>query len=514
MLRTLWLLPLALAGCSSDERYIVVTVNARAAVHDVDLLRVTLSNAGSMRTEDIPLGSASFPATFSISPEERTGELGLAIEAFDRDGMLVARGTALGSIDAAAAEVLVEPTDFVVNTDYAQDQESVNYFAASGLQLAAMPNGTWISAYNTACSTPCNVFARRFDPTGRPATSAIAAGTGGFPISTKLTSSLYGTPGVAANANNILIAWTYRDAVATTPTYGIECRGLDANGAATSAQVQVAADTFPNVVAVTALPTGNFALAWDGAVGTDDLIRTAVVRPDCTPVAAPTAASPTGTATIPSRGHVAANASNILYAWFLSGSIRVRAARLDGTYVAADSELLAKTATEQVEHIRLAPFGTGFAAVVRWAQLTTPGPGRIDLYRVSSTGSLMGPPIPVSTRSGADFDSKQAFGVATGRDGSLLVVWHACLDKGDGSGCGVFGRLIRPTGEPAGPEFVIPTTTMGDQELPSAVALPDGSFAVTWTDGSMAAPDTSGTAVRARIIYPATTGGGSARVTP
>jgi hypothetical protein len=516
MLRALWLLPLALAGCTSDERYIVVTVNARSAVHDVGLLRVTLSNAGSMRTEDIPLGSASFPATFSISPEERTGELGILIEAFDEDGLLVGRGTAQGSLDAAAAQVLVEPTDFVVNTEYAEDQQISNYFSAGGLQLAATANGTWINAYNAACSTPCNVYGRRFDPTGRPVTSALAAGTAGFPISTKLTGRFYGTPAVAANATNFLAVWTHQDSVTTT-IRSIECRGLDAGGAAASAQVQVALDDFPDVVSAAALTNGNFAVAWDGRTpaATSDQIRTAVLRPDCTAASPPAVASAVG-AILPGRSHVAANANNILYAWVVDSSIRVRAARLDGTYVAAaDSELLAKTATEGVEFVRLAPFGTGFAAVVRWSLLTgTTGPGRLDLYRVSSTGTLMGPPIPVSSRSGTDFGSSESFGVAAGRDGSLLVVWHACLDRGDGSGCGVFGRLLRPTGEPAGDEFVVPTTTADDQTRPSAVALPDGSFAVSWTDRSTAAPDTSGASVRARIIYPAPGGGGSARVTP
>jgi hypothetical protein len=513
MLRALWLLPLALAGCTSDERFIVVTVNARAAVHDVDLLRVTLSNAGSMRTEDLPLGSASFPATFSISPEERTGELGISIEAFDRDGLLVGRGTVQSSIDGATAQVLVEPTDFVVNTEYAEDQQISNHFAAGGFQLAALASGTWITAYNADCATPCNVFARRFDVTGRAVTSTIAAGTAGFPLSTKLTGRFSSTPAVAASAASALAVWPHQDAVTIT-TRSVDCRALDASGAAASAQVQIATDEFPDTASVTALTNGNFAVVWDGRV-TNDLIRTAILRPDCTTVGLVGTASPSVAGSFPAYSHLAANATNILYAWILSGAVRVRAARLDGTFVAADAELVAKTPTEQVEIVRLAPLGSGFAAIVRWAQITgTTGPGRLDLYRVSSTGTVMGTPILVSNRSGSDFASSESFGVATGRDGSLLVVWHACLDKGDGAGCGVFGRLFRPTGEPAGDEFVIPTTIMGDQTRPSAVALSDDAFAVAWTDKSNTAPDMSGASVRARIIYPGAPGAPAARVTP
>ena len=80
-LAALGLLAAAPAGCSDDAAYIVVTVETRPAVRDPAALRVTLSNAGSMRTEDLALRDATFPATFSISPEGRTGEFGIAISA-------------------------------------------------------------------------------------------------------------------------------------------------------------------------------------------------------------------------------------------------------------------------------------------------------------------------------------------------------------------------------------------------------------------------------------------------
>ena len=83
-----------------------------------------------------------------------------------------------------------------------------------------------------------------------------------------------------------------------------------------------------------------------------------------------------------------------------------------------------------------------------------------------------------------------------------MVVWHACRENGDGNGCGVFGRALRADGTPAGDELVIATTTNGDQTNPSVAALPGDAFAVVWKDDSGAAPDISGSAVRARIVYP------------
>jgi hypothetical protein len=163
--------------------------------------------------------------------------------------------------------------------------------------------------------------------------------------------------------------------------------------------------------------------------------------------------------------------------------------------------------------VRAVPLGAGFAIIVRWSTVggTTTGPGRLELYRVTNTATIMGSPVLVSTRSGSDFESREGFGVAPRTDdGSFLVVWHTCLDKGDGNGCGVFGRLFRATGDPAGDEFGLASTVINDQTRPSAAALPSGAFAVAWTDRSLAPPDTSGSAVRARIIYPAGAPGGAA----
>lgn len=496
------LLALALtpAGCAPDEPYIVVTVQTRPAVHDVSTLRVTLSNAGSMRTEELTVGGATFPATFSISPEDRTGELGISIEAYNAASELIGRGDVQSTIEASKADVLLEPTDFVVNTEYAGAQELSNYAPANGLQLAVTQSGTWTVAYSTECAQPCNMFARRFDPAARPVSTVVAAGTAGFPVSTQLTTS-FSTPAVAANANTTIAIWNHRDTAAAT--YSIQCRALDERGAAASSQQLISTDSFPYMVAATALPSGNFAVVWPGRV-TNTVIRAAVVSPACTPIGVLQVLSPDVAAVYPSGSHLAANASNILYAWKLAGEVRGRLARLDGTLLGtADIPLVTKTATEQVEHVRVAPLGAGFALLVRWGLITgSTGPGRIDLYRVSNAGVVMGSPTLITDRSGTDYASSEGFGVAARPDGTMLVVWHACMDRGDGSGCGVFGRLVDATGAPAGAELALATTTTGDQTRPSAVALPDGAFATAWSDRSGAAPDMSEVAVRARIIYP------------
>jgi len=55
------------AACGGSDRAIVVEVQARPTVGDVDTLEVEVANAGSTQTETFDLGSHEFPTTFSIT---------------------------------------------------------------------------------------------------------------------------------------------------------------------------------------------------------------------------------------------------------------------------------------------------------------------------------------------------------------------------------------------------------------------------------------------------------------
>jgi hypothetical protein len=227
------------------------------------------------------------------------------------------------------------------------------------------------------------------------------------------------------------------------------------------------------------------------------------VKSDCSTVVAPVSVSTiAGSIDGARRAHVASNNGNVLYAWIVdSVDVHVRAANNIGGFAsAADSPLILHSATQQIDHVRVAPLAMGFAVVVRWSSTDGMGPGKIELYRVTSAGATIGGPTLITDKSASDFTSDKSFGVATRDDGALLVVWHQC-DTGAGS-CDVLGRLVRPTGVPVGDPFGLATTTMNDQTDPSVLALSD-SFVAGWTDLSDTDPDKSGAAVRARILYPA-----------
>ncbi len=522
MMRALLLTSLVLtsAACGGEEGdYLIVTVNVRPAVHDATTIKVKLSNAGSERIEELTLGSQTFPATFSVSAPGRTGDLVIDVDALDKDGLLVGRGSGTAMLDMPTASVLVDSADFVVNTEFADDQLLSNYYEANGFQLAANADGTWTATHSASCDTPCNIFGRRFDKDGRLVSSQAAAGTNAFTVSTRLT-SFFSTPTVAANANTTAFIWNNdvypppQIAPAGTPGYSIDCRAFDMTGAPTTNQITVTTDFNANLTSVAPMGNGNFAIAWDGrpTEAGAQVIRSAVVNPSCMLVAGSQQTISTVVGTLPPRGSHAANSGNtLLYVWRLDGNVRMRTVNLQGVPIGADTQIVAKTATEAAEHVRVAPLpGGNFAIFVRWALITgSTGPGRIDMYRTNNAGVVQGAPVVVTTRSGTDFNSSESFGVAAHGDGSIFVVWHSCLMNGDASGCGVYGRLVSAAGMPIGGDISLATTTKDDQIRPSAVALPGTpvSFATAWTDKSQVAPDTAGASVRARVIYPSDAGG-------
>lgn len=500
MIRKSCIVLLACLGCGDDgsgEIYTVVTVSTRPAVHDVATLRVTLGNGGTTRMDDIPVGSATLPATFSLTATGRTGDLVISVDALDAAGLLVGRGTTTAPVDAPTATVLLETADFVVNTEFAEDQFPSTYRDTHGFSVGATADGSFAVTYRATCPVAgCSVFARRFDNTGRPKSSQVAAGTAGFPVSTNLTSSLTSSAAAGAGATH-LVVWNYDQPSPGTNT-GVSCRALDPQGRAMPAELPVSVDTGTDNVSIAPLSNNNFVVAWVG--GSPRTVRGRIVRPDCSPLNAESTVSTTPSPVSPA---VTANGNTVLYAWEVNGDAYVRFASITNALQGATDVLfLPKSLTEQVEFVRVAPLGTGFAVLVRWTLINQfMGAGRIEMYRTSATGGVLGQAVQVTTRSGSDFNSSEAFSAATGMDGTLLVTWGSCETNGDGQGCGVFARAFRSDGSPVGEEFVVPTTVMGDQGDPSVSALGD-AFVVVWRDDSMQPPDVSGSAVRARIVYP------------
>lgn len=493
-----WALIIALAACGDAPKELVVTVDADPSVHDVATLHVTLSNAGGTVSQDLDLGSHAFPVTFGVQAPGRSGDLGIQVDALDTNKLIVGTGTGTGDITGAAATVKLAGADFVVNSEFAGDQILADDYEAYGFQLSASDDGTWFAGYHTGdCfSTPCPQMGRRFDATGKAIESDESASSQSFAVS--LTSPS-GSPNMALapSKTTTVTVWDAEDT--TTSMESVQCRSFDGTGKGQPAQHTLATESSIDVVSAAPLSNQNVAVAWY-AFGSTESVRGAMVRPDCTVAIGPFQVNTTTTAQTTHRPTVGVSGETVMYAWIADGNVRIRLgtnAGVSGT----DTQLFAATTTQMIDMVRVVPWAGMFAVMIRWAPLSGPGATHLDLYKVDKTGKVVSGPTVITTGMLMDFETAAGFGAAQRADGALLITWDDC-DAGDGNGCGVFGRVVRPSGVPVGPAAVIPTTITSDQAGPSVVALPS-AWAVAWTDKSAADPDHAGLAVRARIYSPA-----------
>ncbi|HSR96984.1 MAG TPA: hypothetical protein VLM79_08050, partial [Kofleriaceae bacterium] len=330
--------------------------------------------------------------------------------------------------------------------------------------------------------------------------TAAAASANAFTLTSELTTP-FSTPAVASNASTTIALW---DAYPVQGVLaGVACRALDAGGQATAQQRFVATDS-ADVVSIAALSNGTFAAVWNASVGSTEVIRGVFVQPDCTTTAAAqTVSAAGGPDDFPHRSAIASTADRVLFTWIVDGDLHARTALTSGAFATADTVLIARTVDEAVDEARPAGLSDGsFALAVRSGKIDDPAdPGRIQLYRVTADGKLSGPPALITDRNATDAGGRDSFGIAVRSDDTLMLAWHTCASFDAPRMCDVSGRIVRASGEPLTDVFAIPTTTPGDQRLPSVVGLPDG-FVAMWSDASAQPPDVVGTAARARIVYP------------
>ncbi len=99
-------------------------------------------------------------------------------------------------------------------------------------------------------------------------------------------------------------------------------------------------------------------------------------------------------------------------------------------------------------------------------------------------------------------DGGQAFSSVTAlANGSFVVTWTSNdRQQGDASGSAIKARIFDENGVEIVNEFLVNEFTDGKQESSSVTALTNGRFVVTWESDDQQQGDTSGGAVKARIL--------------
>jgi hypothetical protein len=513
----------ALCGCGGGSDpgmvvevippYVLVTLATRPRVGPGATLDINVDSDGTTVQRSFDVSSLQFPATLTVTAPGRTGDLSISAALDGPDGHEVAGGTAIVQLPAeghAELTLMLEPVDFVVDARVAPSQFLARDAELSGRQLAIRADGSVMFVWEAECAqaSVCEVYARRFEPNGKP------GNTGTSPPEDDLAatrfSQLAGEPAVAASSTGFLMTWA--SATGAGEPFDVRASLFDAAGAFIRNDITISADDLQEGSASPfALTDGSYVMAWTRARigGTTDVL-TRLIRPD---------GSLGGTITISSneatdRTHphgAGLTDGGFVVTWLhsdgASGSTRVLARVYDDEGNPASPELQVSsnsspTGSAGGVHVAGLPSG-GF--VVVWQAFDPNDDSLIQrplLARIFyNAQGMASPEVRVTERTTEQAPAAVPALAVRAQDGAIAVAWADRDAGGDGDGLGVRLRMLRQDGTLCGDELQVNSTTAGDQFEPSLVALSDDAFLVSYTDSSMAAPDQSGNAVRARYVY-------------
>lgn len=125
-----------------------------------------------------------------------------------------------------------------------------------------------------------------------------------------------------------------------------------------------------------------------------------------------------------------------------------------------------------------------------FAVLWNDGGARVQTYTLD--GTAVGSPILLGGGTGIAATSLAS--------GGFVATWAEYASTGpDPSGYHVSAQLFDAAGQLVGGEFIVNTTTVGMQWIPTVTALEGGGFVIAWTDSSGADGDSSGYQIRAQV---------------
>jgi len=501
---------LASWGCNDEKpTVVVVTVDARPSVFGVTRLEATVFNQEASASDTFELDELDFPVSFSVTPTNREGTLRVEVRGVDETDITRATGVATAEIvpqSRVDVDLLLEPSDFVVNTSVAGTQKLTFVSERTGRQVAVAPDDSFLVTFVNDCTTlgRCDVFARLFHPDSSPAANDITNDSNEFIAN--LSDEFAAIPAVAISDSAIFVAWeTNSDVRGVALT-------LQAGHVGFSETIISTTDEWHSDPSVAALGSGDFVVVWsetDTTAG-GNVIRgrllTAAGDPRTNPITYDNNDFPVSTATgasyqLPSVVGTG-QSSGFAVVWRDDNNLFARF--FDSTGAPQNAGDVALTTHDTGAEV----FGPNVAwwnasVVVVWGirdlSSSLYADGAYVLRRfLPESGD---PETPVRILSPTTNDRFSAPDVAVHESGTIGATWHHCGSSGDGSGCGVFFQALRPSGLPIGAPRVANSTTLGDQTGPSIAARSDG-FLLAWSDASEQPPDTVDGSVRARLLFP------------
>jgi hypothetical protein len=280
-----------------------------------------------------------------------------------------------------------------------------------------------------------------------------------------------------------------------TPGWSIQGQRLAAGGAPEGGQFQVNEVTTGDQLnpAVAVACDGRFLVVWDGTDTGGSGIRARLYQPDGQPAGSEfvvNAALQTNAQTSPDVA--ALPDGNFAVAWDSFGSpgddnsqtsIQARTVSSAGALTGSQVQVNTFITGAQVFPAVTSWEKGGFAVSWRSDNLVVSDPQRYSVrwQALSSAGVKQGSErLAVSTATQLDPPA-----IALAGDGTALVLWSAAASTLDASGYAVEAQMFTPAGAASGSVFLVPQSTLNNQQYPAVAALSGGGYLVAWhTDDS------------------------------
>jgi hypothetical protein len=304
-------------------------------------------------------------------------------------------------------------------------------------------------------------------------------------------------PRIAASGDDYLVAWEgWTDLIGPT-SRGVVVRSLDATAAPVAGEFVVS----PFAIAPAIAGGDGFGFIVASAYGS--VIRAHRLGPDLEPISGQLQVN-AYTAALHTQPAVALRETgDFAVAWTRSGSADAKtdlfARPFDATGAptnGGDFLINAHTVGEQ-GNASVAHRATGELQIV-WTSYQQDGDDSgIFARSFASSGSPLAVELQVNARTVGDQDGPR---IAAVGDHGFVVVWTDAQVLGSA----VVGRLLDPTGQLIGAEFLIAPALSTHQDGARVSALDDGRFVVIWSGATESDPSLSVFARRFRIMDAAT----------
>ncbi|WP_281686323.1 Ig-like domain-containing protein, partial [Pseudomonas citronellolis] len=301
---------------------------------------------------------------------------------------------------------------------------------------ASLPNGGFVVVWESASGDGSNdcVMAQLFDASGMPL-------GGEFVVNTS-TGDFQGKPAVAVLADgSFVVSWTSyaggNDAIMQQKfgyTYDLDGNISGAQPQGGESRVNLNDADSQRYSSITALEDGGYMLSWKSWEG---------------------------------------------------GGWRIYARQYDADGSPASGDLLV-SATHYTSDIIGASISTLADGRVVFTYARNLGGGDAYFRIYDPNTQSFGPEIVANQTTANSQASPSVSGLA---NGNFIVTWDSNDHSGpDQSGYGIWGRIFDAAGVPVGNEFLLSTSTLGDQAMPVVVPRADGSFVVVYQSATDAAP--------------------------